>query len=229
MVHSRMNLEGSNRDVTCVSLEFADVKEKGNKCSHGRMERQKEQGSESVDDEPWPHTCRNTKKPRMLRCFAKRALAERETVRRRDFKVADAAVVIGEKGGGFGRDDGGFTVGASECINRGEGLPHRHNQNFECVFARTCENRRGNISAEFAQSGQDRAGEVLQVRSRLSLRCARRPQPDDHVKQTPPTWLAAPHCRPPQSTGEPSTASRRHFSRTDLCGRSLRRRPHRKS
>jgi hypothetical protein len=47
-----MNLQGSNKDVICVSLEFADVTEKGNKCSHGRMERQKEQGSESVDDEP---------------------------------------------------------------------------------------------------------------------------------------------------------------------------------
>ena len=52
MVKSRMNLEGNNKDVICVSLEFADVREKGNKCAHGRMERQNEQRSESVNEKP---------------------------------------------------------------------------------------------------------------------------------------------------------------------------------
>ena len=42
------------------NLEFAAVREKGNYSSHGRMKRQKSEGSESVNEKPKSHTCRNT-------------------------------------------------------------------------------------------------------------------------------------------------------------------------
>jgi len=68
-VHWRMDLTRRNREATCVRLGPADVSEKRNDCFHGRMERQQEQGSESVDKEPWPHTLSNTGQRGMLRGF----------------------------------------------------------------------------------------------------------------------------------------------------------------
>src|SRR6267142_726274 len=65
----RMDLTRRNREMTCVRLRSADVSEKRNDCFHGRKERQQEQGSESVDKEPWPHTLSNTGQRGMLRGF----------------------------------------------------------------------------------------------------------------------------------------------------------------
>lgn len=69
MAHWRMDLARRNGDVTCAGLGSADVSEKRNDCLHRRMERQQEQRSESVDNEPWPHTLSNTGQRGMLRGF----------------------------------------------------------------------------------------------------------------------------------------------------------------
>jgi hypothetical protein len=44
------------------ALEFAEVRKEGTNCSNGRMKHEKEQGSESVNEEPRSHTCR-TRRP----------------------------------------------------------------------------------------------------------------------------------------------------------------------
>ncbi len=64
-----MDLPRRNREMTCERLGSADLSEKRNDCFHGRMERQQEQGSESVDYEPWLHTQLNTGQGEMLRGF----------------------------------------------------------------------------------------------------------------------------------------------------------------
>ena len=48
-------------------LDFTSVPEKGNDSPHGRVKRQKEQGSDSVDEKSWPHTARNTARQEKLR------------------------------------------------------------------------------------------------------------------------------------------------------------------
>jgi hypothetical protein len=53
--------------MTCERLGSADVSEKRNDCFYRRVERQQEQGSESVDNEPWLHTLTNTGQRGMLR------------------------------------------------------------------------------------------------------------------------------------------------------------------
>jgi hypothetical protein len=44
------------------ALEFAEVRKEGNDCSNGRMKHEKEQGSESVNEEPRSHTCRTRRR-----------------------------------------------------------------------------------------------------------------------------------------------------------------------
>ncbi len=44
------------------ALEFAEVRKEGNNCSNGRMKHEKEQGSESVNEEPRSHTCRTRRR-----------------------------------------------------------------------------------------------------------------------------------------------------------------------
>jgi hypothetical protein len=53
--------------TTWVSLEFTDVRNEGSERAERRMKRQKEQGSENVDDNPWPHALYNTVRDRKLR------------------------------------------------------------------------------------------------------------------------------------------------------------------
>src|SRR5580704_12917410 len=46
-------------------LEFAQIRKEGSNRFHGRVKRQKEQGSQSVNEEPRSHTCRT---PRCTKC-----------------------------------------------------------------------------------------------------------------------------------------------------------------
>ena len=71
--YSRMILTLKNGEETCVRLGSADVGKKRNDCFHGRMERQQEQGSKSVDNEPGPHTISNTIQRKILRGFLSKA------------------------------------------------------------------------------------------------------------------------------------------------------------
>src|SRR5271168_16961 len=47
-----------------------------------------------------------------------------------DFIVADAAIEIGEQGGGFGSDDSGLAVLAGESVDGFKGLPERCYENL---------------------------------------------------------------------------------------------------
>ena len=47
------------------ALEFAQIRKEGGNRFHGRMKREKEQGSESVNEKPRSHTCRT---PRCAKC-----------------------------------------------------------------------------------------------------------------------------------------------------------------
>src|SRR6266700_5424960 len=96
-----------------------------------------------------------------------------------NFGVADAAVVISEKGGGLGSDDRGFKIGSSESTNGFERAPGGLDENlsFACVVANgdVC----SKIAGYAAKLRQDVLGKVLEILWQLRFCSASGPVPKD--------------------------------------------------
>ena len=68
-----------------------------------------------------------------------------------NFVVADAAVEVGEQGGGFVGDNSGFEVGAGEVADGFEGTPSGFDEDFDFAFAAAM----GNSGSEVARDAPE--------------------------------------------------------------------------
>src|SRR5690349_436367 len=84
-----------------------------------------------------------------------------------DFGVTDAAVVIGEQGGGLRGDHGGFEVGSSKTANGLERAPHGLDKNLGFARAVTDGNSYAEKAIDLPKLRQDIFRKVLQVLGQL--------------------------------------------------------------
>src|SRR5258708_38774392 len=89
--------------------------------------------------------------------------------------MADAAVEVGEQGGGFVRDDGGFEVGAGESADGFEGAPGGFDDDFGCAFEAAKENGSSQVARDAAELAQNTTRKVLKIFGQLLFGGAGRP------------------------------------------------------